>query len=79
MEPQQEGSASVFGGPVPHDVLMHWRSDGIVHVVGLVELYGAIVALRHWRSRFSGKCVIVFIDNWPTLDVLIKGAAFVPL
>ena len=23
--------------------------------------------------------MIVFIDNWPTLDVLIKGAAFVPL
>ena len=82
MKPQQDGSASVSGGPVPPEALMRWQSDGKVHVVGLVELYGAVVALRHWRHQLCGERVIVFIDNWPTrptLDVLIKGAAFVPL
>ncbi|OLP90135.1 hypothetical protein AK812_SmicGene28330 [Symbiodinium microadriaticum] len=82
VKPQQDGSASVSGGPVPPEALMRWQSDGKVHVVGLVELYGAVVALRHWRHQLCGERVIVFIDNWPTrptLDVLIKGAAFVPL
>ena len=79
VKPQQDGSASIFGGPVPPEALMRWQSDGKLHVVGLVELYGAVVALRHWRPQLCGERVIVFIDNWPTLDVLIKGAAFVPL
>ncbi|CAE7350492.1 unnamed protein product, partial [Symbiodinium necroappetens] len=54
------------------------ESDGKHHVIGLVELYGAILALRHWRKHLEGQRVLLFIDNWPALDALVKGDAAVP-
>ena len=71
MKPQQDGSASVFGGPVPPEALMRWQSDGKVHVVGLVELYGAVVALRprirqKEGGRFQRSCAY-FTNMFPIL------------
>ena len=65
----------VFGCKVPEALLAHWRSDGGHHVIGLVELYAAIVALRYWRRDLEGRRVIV--DNWPALDALVRGDASV--
>ncbi|CAE7710304.1 unnamed protein product [Symbiodinium sp. CCMP2592] len=70
-----EPNVYAFGCEVPTDVLSHWRSDGRHHVIGLVELYGAVLALRHWRKHLDGRRVILFIDNWPALDTLVKGDA----
>ena len=70
--------AYVFGCQVPSEVLAHWRSDGRHHVIGLIELYGAVLALRHWRRHLEGRRVLLFIDNWPALDALVKGDAAVP-
>ena len=39
----------VFGVTVPPDLLSRWRSKGAHHVIGIVELFAVIVALRHWR------------------------------
>ncbi|CAE7347850.1 unnamed protein product [Symbiodinium microadriaticum] len=70
--------AYVFGCQVPNEVLSHWRSDGRHHVIGLIELYPAILALRHWRRHLEGQRVLLFIDNWPALDAIVKGDAAVP-
>ena len=74
---QGSDTAHVFGCEVPAEVLAHWSSDGRHHVIGLVELYGAILALRHWRKHLEGQRVLLFIDNWPALDALVKGDAAV--
>ncbi|CAE7285341.1 unnamed protein product [Symbiodinium sp. CCMP2592] len=74
-----EPNAYAFGCEVPANVLSHWRSDGKKHVIGLVELYGAILALRHWRKHLDGSRVILFVDNWPALDTLVKGDASVAI
>ncbi|CAE7244581.1 unnamed protein product [Symbiodinium sp. CCMP2592] len=74
-----EPNVHAFGCEVPANVLSHWRSDGKKHVIGLVELYGAILALRHWRKHLDGSRVILFVDNWPALDTLVKGDASVAI
>ena len=76
-DPSCKHEAHVFSCEVPEKVLAHWRSDGRHHVIGLVELYAAIVVLRHWRHRLEGKRVILFVDNWPALDALVRGDASV--
>ena len=48
-DPKRRGCASVFGSMVREELLQHWRSDGKTHVIGLVELYASILALRFWR------------------------------
>ena len=65
--PKAPGCASVFGWMVPEDLLRHWRSDGKIHVIGLVELYAAILALRFWRRCLEGHQVLLIIDSWPAL------------
>ena len=52
-DPKKPGCASVFGSMVPSELLQHWRSDGKTHVIGLVELYAAILALRFWRRHLE--------------------------
>ena len=47
--------------------------DGRYHVIGLVEVYAAIVALRYWRRRLEGRRVILFVDNWPALDARVPS------
>ena len=78
-DPERPGCASVFGSKVPEDLPSHWRSDGKTHVVGLIELYAAILSLRFWRRRLEGRRVILFIDSWPALDSLVKGDSTVRL
>ena len=79
LEPRCEGEAHVFGCKVPEALLAraHWCSDGRHHVIGLVELYAAIVALRYWRRHLEGRRVMLFVDNWPALDALVRGDASV--
>ena len=72
-------SAHVFGCEVPSGILDHWRSDGKHHVIGLVELYGAVLALRYWRKYLDDRRVILLLDSWPVLDTLVKGDANVAM
>ena len=78
-DPKKPGRASVFGSMVPSELLKHWRSDGKTHVIGLVELYAAILALRFWRRHLEGRRIILFVDSWPALDSLVKGDSSVRL
>ena len=70
-----DGIIEVFGAEVPSEVLDMWQSGGKTHVIGLIELYACVVALVHWRNLFSTRRVILFVDNWPALDVMVKGTS----
>ena len=45
-DPKKPGCVLVFGSMVSDELLQRWRSDGKIHVIGLVELYASILALR---------------------------------
>ena len=66
------GGTEVFGADVPGEILESWRSGGKSHVIGLVELYACVVSFLHWKREFSHRRVIMFVDNWPALDVIVK-------
>ena len=67
---------AVFGTTVPDSLLRIWSEDGMKeHVIGLVELYGVLVAMNTWDEIVSGERVLIFVDNWPVVDALIKGTS----
>ena len=70
-----DGICEVFGASVPDEVMRLWQSDGKVHVIGLVELYACVVSLLHWKPSVASRRVVMFVDNWPALDVLVKGTS----
>ena len=70
-----EGRTEVFGAEVPRQVIDSWQSEGKTHVIGLVELYACVCAIKHWSEFIPSRRVILFVDNWPVLDVLVKGTS----
>lgn len=71
----RSGEALCFGCNVPEQILRAWHASGKTHVIGLVELYAAVVGLHAWRHVFKNDRVILFIDSWPAYDALVKGTA----
>ena len=69
------GGIWYFGCKVPDDTLASWKTDGREHVIGLVELYACVVALRHWKNLFKSERIIMFVDNYGAQDCLVKGTA----
>ena len=70
-----DGWVRAFGCKVPENIMQSWTKDGKVHVIGLVELYAAVVALCSWYPLFEDRRVILFVDNYSAQDCLIKGSA----
>ena len=73
-----DGSCEIFGAAVPDRILEIWQKCGKTHVIGLVELYACVVSLLHCEPDVSSRRVILFVDNWPALDVLVKGTSLQP-
>eukprot|EP00435_Cladocopium_sp_Y103_P050211 s1922_g15.t1 len=71
-----DGTNLVFGAEVSSDVLQSWTEDGDKeHVIGLVEMYAVLVALNTWADKFAGERILLFVDNWPVVDALVKGVS----
>ena len=66
--------AEVFGATLPYNVLELLKGDK-EHVIGAVELFAVAVAIKLWMPRLTGQRVLVFVDNWPALDTLVRGTA----
>ena len=67
---------SVFGTAVHESLLDTWSEGGIKeHVIGLVELYGVLVALNTWKQIIREERLLIFVDNWPVVDALVKGTS----
>ena len=54
-----------------------WKVDGKEHVIGLVELYASVVALKTWQELLKDQRLLLFIDNYGAQDCLVKGTAAV--
>ena len=66
----------VFGATVPGNLLEVWMEGGVKeHVIGLVEMYAVLVALETWDSWICGERILIFVDNWPVVDALVKGTS----
>ena len=60
---------------MPKQLLEMWQVGGRTHVIGLVELYAAVIGLHTWRKTFKDDRVILFTDSWPAYDAVVKGTA----
>eukprot|EP00435_Cladocopium_sp_Y103_P006857 s546_g2.t1 len=71
-----DGTNLVFGAEVSSDLLQSWTEGGDKeHVIGLVEMYAVLVALNTWADKFAGERILLFVDNWPVVDALVKGVS----
>ena len=66
---------SCFGCMVPNNLVERWQASGKTHVIGLVELYAAVVGLNTWKDVFANDRVLLFTDSWPAYDCLVKGTS----
>ena len=58
-----DGSAEVYGGEMPKDMVESLQQTDGDHLIGQIETY-AVVAMRiHLAHRFSGRRVIIWTDN----------------
>ena len=73
-----DGTVEVFGCEVPALLMDKWQAGGKTHVIGLVELYACIVSYLHWKPRIESRRLLMFVDNWPAIDVLVKGTSLQP-
>ena len=54
----REGTIYCFGCDVPETLMQAWQAGGRTHVIGLVELYAAVVGLNTWKRTFCNDRVI---------------------
>jgi hypothetical protein len=73
----RDGTICCFGCDVPETLMQAWQAGGRTHVIGLVELYAAVVGLNTWKRTFCNDRVILFTDSWPAYDVIVKGTSSV--
>ena len=71
----RNGRVACFGCDVPKQLIDMWQVSGRTHVIGLVELYAAVIGLHTWRETFKDDRVILFTDSWPAYDAVVKGTA----
>ena len=71
----RNGKVACFRCDVPKHLLETWQTGGKTHVIGLVELYAAVVGLHTWREILKDDRVILFTDSWPAYDAVVKGTA----
>eukprot|EP00435_Cladocopium_sp_Y103_P038153 s357_g10.t1 len=73
---EPNGAVQVFGASVPMELLNIWMEDGEKeHAIGLVELYAVLVALHTWQVELQQNRLLIFVDNWPVVDALVKGVS----
>ena len=70
-----DGWVRAFGCKVPDNVMQSWTEGAKVHVIGLVELFAAVVAVCKWYPLFEDRRVILFVDIYSAQDCLVEGFA----
>ena len=57
-----EGGSQYFGCHVPRALTEMWLESS-KHIIGMVELNGALVARATWDSQLANRKPILFVDN----------------
>ena len=68
------GRLEYFACRVPEPLVTEWFLS-YKHIIGLVEMYAVLVALETWDSWICGERILIFVDNWPVVDALVKGTS----
>ena len=55
------------------------QGDGKTHVIGLIEMYACICAIYNFSDVLRGRNFIIFVDNYPAQDCIIKGSSSEPV
>ena len=69
------GRSCAAGCKVPQDVVKRLQGDGKTHVIGLIEMYACICAIYNFSDVLRGRKFILFVDNYPAQDCIIKGSS----
>ena len=67
-----DGSAEVYGGEMPKDMVESLQQTDGDHLIGQIETYAVVVMRIHLAHRFSGRRVIIWTDNEGCRFGLIK-------
>ena len=64
-----------FGCHVPDQLVRLWLESS-KHIIGMVEMYGALVARTVWASILAGRKSILFVDNNAAKEAFVKGTSY---
>ena len=67
------GKREFFGCVVVGDVINRWKAEGKEQVICQAELLAVPIALWVWRRTLEQRNAIVFVDNEPAKDALVRG------
>ena len=68
-------SYQFFGKKLQHQLAARWRSLGKNQVICQAELLAVPIAIATWLPILNGRDVLVFIDNDPAREALIRGTS----
>ena len=72
-----EGGSQYFGRYVPSALTKKWLESS-KHIIGMVELYGALVARATWDLQLASRKSILFVDNNSAKEAFVKGTSHNP-
>ena len=65
---------TIFCCRLNSELVREWLVDK-KHIIGLVELYAVVLARYHWNDVLTGRRVVFFVDNIPSMRSLIEGTS----
>ena len=72
-----DGGSQYFGCHVPSALTKRWLESS-KHIIGMVELYAALVARATWDSQLANRKSILFVDNNAAKEAYVKGTLHNP-
>jgi hypothetical protein len=71
----ESGTREFFGCQLYGPIIDEWRVEGKEQVICQAELVAVPIALWSWRRVLAQRNALVFIDNEPAKDALIRGTS----
>ena len=72
---KETGRREFFGGRLSGGIIQTWLDEGKEQLICQGELFAVPLALWIWRQVITQRNVLVFVDNEPAKDALIRGAS----
>ena len=69
------GKVCAAGSKVPQAVVKKLQGEDKTHIIGLIEMYACICAIYNFADVLRGQKFILFVDNYPAQDCIIKGSS----
>ena len=69
------GKVCAAGSKIPQVVVKKLQGEDKTHIIGLIEMYACICAIYNFGDTLRGQKFILFVDNYPAQDCIIKGSS----